>query len=126
MITLLTKKDLSDLEDERLHPHIARYLQDYFSHMLTQFNCEDISPYGGIMYLENSDDVSLFDSMKMRSSMRFDTAVRLVLEEKTEFMQILYNYYGKAVIVFAVPEIAEPIVEKECCKSARRMEETPC
>lgn len=113
MITLLTKQDLLKLDDEQIHPHIALYLKDYFSHMLKQFNCENLAPYGGIMLLESAEDVVLLEKMGMRRDMLYDTAVRHVLDGKTDLFQILYKYFGKAVIIFAVPEIAEPIVEKE-------------
>ena len=113
MITLLTRKDLSQLDAERLHPHIALYLKDYFSHMLTQFNCDNLAQYGGIMLLESTEDVELFNGMNMRSSMIYDSAVRHILDENTDLVQIIYNYYGKAIIIFAVPEIAEPIIENE-------------
>lgn len=113
MITLLKKQELADLNAERLHPHVAKYLKDYFSHMLTEFNCDNIAPYGGIMLLESADDVRLFDSMGIRSEMQFDIAVQMVLGGETDIMQMIYKYYNKAIVVFASPDIANPIIAKE-------------
>ena len=116
MIQLLRKTDLSQIEETDLHPLAAKHLRDYFTHMLARFDCEDLSRYGGILFMKTAEECTFIDAMKERLPLQYDISMRLVLHGETEHIEIVqavYKLNNKALIVFGMPEVMEPMIQKE-------------
>ena len=111
MIQLHTIEDLTQVKDKQIHPLIKRYLADYLGHMLSEFLVTDISDYGSIFYLEEPGDVERLPIHINETS--YDVAVRIALHDDTDDIDIvlvLYGVEGKALVLFADPQIIEPII----------------
>ena len=125
MIQLLRKDDLSQIEKTGLHPLIAKPLRDYFTHILKQFSCDDLSPYGRILYMESAEKTAFIDEMKTKLPMQYDISMRLLLHGELEHIDIVQGIYklnNKALIVFGVSEIIEPMIKKEYAAISTREE----
>ena len=111
MIQLHTMEDLTQLEGKKIHPLIKRHLADYLRHMLSEFLVSDISDYGSIFYLEEPGDVERLPIHINETS--YDVAVRIAIHDDNDDIDIvlvLYEVDGKALVLFADPQIIEPII----------------
>ncbi len=111
MIQLHTKEDITQLEEKKIHPLIKRHLADYLRHMLSEFLVSDISDYGSIFYLEDAGDVEKLPIHTNETS--YDVAIKIVLHDDNDDIDIvlvLYEVEGKALVLFADPQIIEPII----------------
>ena len=111
MIKLYTLKDLTQLEEKKIHPLIKRHLTDYLRHMLSEFLVTDISYYGSIFYLEEAEDIERLPIHINEAS--YDVAIRIALHDDNDDIDIVFVLYkvdSKALVLFADPQIIEPII----------------
>lgn len=111
MIQLHTMEDLTQLDGKKIHPLIKRHLANYLRHMLSEFLVTDISDYGSIFYLEEVSDIESLPTHINETS--YDIAIRIALHDDNDDIDIvlvLYKVDDKALVLFADPQIIEPII----------------
>ena len=78
-----------------------------------RFNTDNISKYGSIVFLETAYDVKLCEKKKPELSTRIalndDSTVQ-------DISQAIYRQGNKTLILFAEPEVLEPVIKVQYFK----------
>ena len=116
MYKLTKKSDLEKMLETDMDPLIYGHISRYLDHMLREFNCDDIAEYGTIVYLDSFDDVKITFALELEtpfSHLNPDCVAEILIQGENDFrsiVQALYNVDERALVVFGVPEVMEPIV----------------
>lgn len=110
MIKLKESKDLESLDKEKINPLIKIYLSDYLTQMLKNFDTNNISEYGEIIYLENVDEINSY----INTSPIFVTRITLFKDSITQdISQSIYKKNNKIIVLFSKPEIIESLTKMQ-------------
>ena len=116
MYKFTKKADLESVRDTDMDVLVFGHISRYLDHMLKEFNCDDIEKYGTIVYLDSFDDVKITFGLGLEtpfSHLNPDCVAGILIQGKDDFksiVQVLYNVDEKALVVFGVPEVIEPMV----------------
>ena len=116
MYKFTKKADLERVRDTDMDVLVFGHISRYLDHMLKEFNCDDIEKYGTIVYLDSFDDVKITFGLELEtpfSHLNPDCVAGILIQGKDDFksiVQVLYNVDEKALVVFGVPEVLEPMV----------------
>lgn len=116
MYKFTKRSDLEKMLETDMDPLIYGHISRYLDHMLKEFNCDDISEYGTIVYLDSFDDAKITFALELEtpfSHLSPDCVGGILIQGETDFrsiVQAIYNVDEKALVVFGVPEVMEPIV----------------
>ena len=116
MYKFTKKADLERVRDTDMDVLVFGHISRYLDHMLKEFNCDDIEKYGTIVYLDSFDDVKITFGLELEtpfSHLNPDCVAGILIQGKDDFksiVQVLYNVDEKALVVFGVPEVIEPMV----------------
>ena len=116
MYKLTKKSDLEKMLESDVDPLIYGHISRYLDHMLREFNCDDIAEYGTIVYLDSFDNVKITFELELEtpfSHLNPDCVAGILIQGENDFrsiVQALYNVDEKALVVFGVTEVIEPMV----------------
>ena len=116
MYKFTKKADLDKVLETDMDVLIFGHISRYLDHMLKEFNCDDIEKYGTIVYLDSFDDVNITFELELEtpfSHLNPDCVAGILIQGEKDFrsiVQALYNVDEKALVVFGVPEVMEPMV----------------
>ncbi len=116
MYKFTKKADLERVRETDIDVLVFGHISRYLDHMLKEFNCDDISEYGTIVYLDSFDDAKITFALELEtpfSHLNPDCVAGILIQGKDDFrsiVQAIYNVDEKALVVFGVPEVIKPIV----------------
>lgn len=114
MITITCKKDIEKFNKPDIPFVFKKYIESYLDEMLRRFECNDLSKFGSIFFLENERELEDYSPSNASQFLN----VGLITENNTtlNITQLFFFEKSYTKIVFVDSSIIENYINKNSAK----------